>query len=86
MKDYANEGYRIVSRKYGIIARIDRPDWKEFLAEEHAPWDIEEGRDWVAALGDRRAADYYRRVYSKDTIELGREAVALKIPNSGDLI
>lgn len=84
--DYVKQGYRIVSRKYGTIARIDRDDWKEFMAQEHAPWDIEEGRKWVRTMGDRSAADHYRRVYSKDTIDLGRKALTLRIPNSGDMI
>lgn len=85
-RDYVAEGYRITSRKYGLISRIDRDDWKEFMAEQHAPWDIEEGRKWIRAMGDLHAADQYRRVYSKDTLELGRKAVTLKIPNSGDLL
>ena len=85
-RDYVAEGYRITSRKYGIISRIDRDDWKDYMAEQHAPWDIEEGRKWVRLLGDRTAADHYRRVYSKDNIELGSQALTLKIPNSGDMI
>lgn len=82
--DYAAQGYRIVSRKYGIISRIDREDWKEAMAKAHAPWDIEEGRKWVRTLGDRGAADHYRRCYSKDNVELGGRALTLKIPNSND--
>lgn len=82
--DYEKKGYRIVSRKYGIISRIDREDWKEYMAEKHAPWDIEEGLAWIKHLGDLHAADFYRRCHSKDTVELGRKALTLKIPNSGD--
>src|ERR1039458_9705438 len=78
-EDYAAAGYRIVSRKYGMISRLDRDDWKEYMAEKHAPWDIEEGRKWVRALGDLHAADHYRRVYSKDTLEIGKRALTLKI-------
>lgn len=82
--DYEKQGYRITSRKYGMISRIDRDDWKEYMAEKHAPWDIEEGRKWVRVLGDLHAADHYRRVYSKDTLEIGSKALKLKIPNSMD--
>ena len=86
-RDYAAEGYRVVSRKYGMISRIDRKDWKEYMAKQHAPWDAEgEGIKWVQLLGDRAAADHYRRVYSKDTLEIGRKALTLKIPNSGDMV
>ena len=85
-EDYIRAGYRITSRKYGLVSRIDREDWKEYMAEQHAPWDIREGRKWVNILGDRSAADHYRRVYSKDHLELGRKALTLKIPNSGDLL
>jgi hypothetical protein len=84
--DYIKAGYRITSRKYGSVSRIDREDWKEYMAEQHAPWDIEEGRRWVKGLGDRVAADHYRRVYSKDHIDLGRKGNEMKIPNSGDLL
>lgn len=63
------KGYRYTSRKHKIAARIDRPDWREYMAERAAPWDAQgEGKRWVDGLGDR-AADYYRRVYSKDKIE-----------------
>ena len=81
---YEVDGYRIISRKYGIISRIDRNDWREYMAKKYAPWDIEEGLKWVRTLGDRGAADHYRRIYSKDTLEIGRKALKLKIPNSGN--
>jgi hypothetical protein len=65
-----SKGYCRVSIKYGMAARIDRPDWKEHMARQHSPWSEKEGMEWVAALG-RSAEDQYRRVYSKDVIELG---------------
>lgn len=86
-EDYVNAGYRVVSRKYGMISRIDRDDWQEYMAEKHAPWDPQgQGMRWIKALGPHHAADHYRRCYSKDTLEIGSKALRLKIPNSGDLI
>lgn len=76
--DYAAEGYRITSRKYGTVSRIDRPDWKEFLLEEYP--------NWIGIMTDVQIADHYRRCYSKDKIDLGRKALTLKIPNSGDMV
>lgn len=73
-------GYRVISRKFGILARIDRSDWKEVMAKEHAPWNIRGGRSWVQALGND-AYDHYRRCCSKDRIEVPLN-IARKIPNS----
>jgi hypothetical protein len=42
------------------------------MAKEHAPWNIEEGKDWVKRLGPAAAADHYRRIYSKDKITVRR--------------
>lgn len=56
------KGYCVVSRSGLLAARIDRPDWKEEMARSHAG-----GMVWVQALGNR-AADHYRRGYSKDKI------------------
>lgn len=75
------QGYRRVSRKFGIVARVDREDWREYMAEQHAPWDIQQGRKWVKLLG-KNAADYYRRCLSNDKLEIG-EGRALAIPTSG---
>ena len=64
----AQQGYRYISRRHKIAARVDRPDWKENMAERHCPWDPQgEGMRWVAGLGGD-AADYYRRVFSNDRI------------------
>ena len=64
------QGYRCTSRRRGMAARVDRPDWREHMARLAVPWDPEgEGAAWVATLGER-AADFYRRVYSKDVIKL----------------
>lgn len=45
-------GYRIVSRKFRIAARVDRPDWQEFCAKHGHPVD----------------PDWYRRILSRDTV------------------
>jgi hypothetical protein len=50
-------GYLRVSRKYGYVARIDRPDW---LA-------------WSEANDEPLSADYYRRTTSRDVIALPPE-------------
>lgn len=63
----AASGYCVVSNKYMRVARIDRKGWKEHMAMKYSPWDFQEGMDWVNSL--RNAADHYRRVYSKDTLE-----------------
>lgn len=62
-------GYRQTSSRFRLASRIDRPDWKEHMASKHAPWCAEEGMRWVELLG-ASAADHYRRVYSRDQIEV----------------
>lgn len=62
-------GYRRTSRKHCMLSRIDRPDWREHMAKEHAPWDpYGEGLNWVESLGEGSAAAFYRSVHSKDVI------------------
>jgi hypothetical protein len=51
-------GYRIISRAHRLAARVDREDWKEFLATKGACVE----------------ADFYRRVYSKDVITVSSYA------------
>lgn len=77
-----SQGYRKTSGKFGIVSRIDRADWKSFLAFEHTPWDVEQGMAWVECLGDQSAEDHYRRCYSPDQQELGRY-MAHNFPTSG---
>jgi hypothetical protein len=71
---YIAGGYRTVSNRHRIIARIDREDWREHMAALHVegfPGDrqgnLARGMKWVKALGDR-AGEHYRRCISKDTI------------------
>lgn len=80
-KELAKQGYRRTSNRHGMLARVDRPDWKAYMALRHSPWDPEgEGRRWVEALGNG-AADHYRRVYSGDVITVPRK-IAGKVPSS----
>lgn len=65
-------GYCRISNKYCEVSRIDRLDWKEHMARIHAPWDINEGLEWVYVLGEGGAEDMYRRCYSKDTKQVDR--------------
>lgn len=58
-------GYRRISNNYLMVARIDRPDWRKFMAYAHSPWDpLGEGMRWASGPG---MDDMYRRTYSKDT-------------------
>ena len=75
------KGYCRISNRHGIVSRIDRSDWKEYMAKKHSPWSIEAGMEWVSFLGTN-AEDHYRRCYSKDTIELGSGNRAAIFPAS----
>ena len=66
-------GYRCTSRKYGIISRIDRPDWVLFLIEKLNQPEL--------ISGDGSWEDFYRRVYSRDKLELSPSR-ARKFPTS----
>ena len=66
--EYTRQGYAVISRKHNILARIDRPDWREYMALQHSPWDKGlRGMDWVRCLG-RSAVGHYMGCYSKDRI------------------
>lgn len=79
-QEIINAGYRVVSRKHRLVARVDRKDWREYMAQKHSPWSLEQGRNWVQCLGDS-APDFYRRVHSKDQLTVSAEMLK-KIPNS----
>lgn len=71
-------GYCIVSRRKPThAARIDRKDWKEYMASRHPG-----GMEWVIILG-KDAADVYRRCYSKDVIVVPSSWIK-ELPNSGN--
>lgn len=73
-------GYRRISNKHGMLARIDRSDWIEVLAkhlkrspaELYAPGEPNPEPCWY---------DYYRRVLSRDKVTVPKWA-AKNIPNS----
>lgn len=65
-------GYRKTSRSHCSLSRVDKENWKDLMAKEHSPWDINEGLSWVGVLGNT-ASDHYRRVYSNDKITVTPE-------------
>jgi hypothetical protein len=65
-------GYRRISNKFGMVARIDRPDWLEVMRKKHPNWENAE----VSMI-----ADYYRRCVSKDVLTLPLE-VSRWVPSS----
>lgn len=69
-----SQGYRRISNKHGIISRIDREDWVEYLLKK-----TNNDEKWIKAVGET-LEDFYRRVYSKDKITIGNQAK--KIPSS----
>ena len=76
-------GYAVTSRASCGASRVDRSDWKEYMAKQHSPWDATGGgMDWVNWLGNR-AADHYRRCYSKDNISFPNTWMKY-MPKSGD--
>jgi hypothetical protein len=76
-------GYCRVSNRYRTVARIDRPDWVEFMAEQmmRAP------ADFIVRSGPHKGevsdgwCDFYRRSYSHDQLVL-TEAEFKKVPTS----
>jgi hypothetical protein len=79
-KELAAMGYRRTSNKYGMLSRIDRADWIEVLAAHlrRAPADFYiPGEKFPAA----NWCDFYRRVLSKDTIEIDPNK-AREVPSS----
>lgn len=63
------QGYCRTSNRHGLVSRIDRAEWKERLTKERTPARVDEG---VRRMGGLAAAeDQYRRIYSRDTLEVG---------------
>jgi 1,4-alpha-glucan branching enzyme len=75
-KALARQGYRRVSNSGRRISRIDRPDWQEYMAEQGLEFAKLEDTDGSQA-------DYYRRVYSQDRLQVKELAVYSLIPPSG---
>ena len=58
--------YCIINENFGIVARIDRSDWKEYMAERMFK-SVEEGLEFMSLQSDEQLADIYRRKLSQDT-------------------
>lgn len=80
-EELMKQGYLRISRKSCILSRIDRMDWQDKMALDYAPWDKEEGLQWVRSSGEINAEDYYRRCISKDKIVVPKE-VSEKVATS----
>jgi hypothetical protein len=76
-KQAISKGYAIISKRYRLVARIDRSDWREYMAANHP-----NGIKWVEALGNA-AGDHYRRCYSKDVIVIPQNWMKM-FRNSGE--
>lgn len=65
-------GYRRISSKHKTVSRIDRKDWQQFLLDINPN----------LLLGQDGGASFYRRVYSKDTVEGIPDEIFKGIPGS----
>jgi hypothetical protein len=72
-------GYARISNRYRMVARLDRPDWLEYIADQlnRTVKDLQKC-NWVE--------DQYRRVYSKDKLELPSLAIYKRFPSSNDTL
>lgn len=74
--DLHKQGYRRISNKYKLVARIDRDDWLDVLAKElrcsRADFYMLDG----SGIGNQWR-DHYVRVYSKDQITVKPEIYKL---------
>lgn len=78
------QGFRRVSNSGLIVSRIDRHDWREYMARQHSPWDPSgDGMKWVFVLSRQAgsAEDHYRRCYSRCKLVLTKD-IYDKIPSS----
>jgi hypothetical protein len=82
-KSLAAQGYAIISRRHCMAARIEYANWCYVVAKHHCSWDESKGMRWVEMVGDKMAADHYRRCISKDRITVS-EKVRKLMPKSGD--
>ena len=76
-------GYRRVSSRHGRVARIDRPDWQKVIMRMLR---LDEA-DFESIRTSHQPGfyeDHYRRVFSRDTLELGRELGSRIPPSSWD--
>lgn len=73
--------YCIINENFGIVARIDRSDWKEYMAARMFR-SAEEGLDFMSLQSDAQLADIYRRKFSQDTKVLVRAELSNYISSS----
>ena len=73
--------YCIINENFGIVARIDRPDWKEYMAARMFR-SVEEGLEFMSLQSDAQLADIYRRKFSQDTKVLDRAELSNYISSS----
>lgn len=74
--DLAARGYRRISNRYCIVARIDRADWLEVLAERY--------RALCEAITPAARCDLYRRALSADRLEVDAQVARLVPSSVGD--
>ncbi len=81
MRELAARGYRRISNKHGMLARIDRPDWVDVLAVKlrRAPADFYVPGE---ALPAANWADFYRRMCSGDVVFVEPAGLARLVPTS----
>lgn len=68
------KGYRRTSNRHGLISRIDRPDWLDAL-NRHLMRSAQQGNLILENSEEYNSGswqDFYRRVLSKDTLEIGK--------------
>jgi hypothetical protein len=92
-QELAQRGYRRISGKYHIVARIDRPDWVLHLAAHlgRAPADLfivhAQGEHGINYKADSKVSggwcDYYRRCLSQDIHTVPDAEVFRAVPGSG---
>ncbi|MEX3983656.1 hypothetical protein AB4Y45_32260 [Paraburkholderia sp. EG287A] len=70
VKKLIQQGYCRTSNKHGHVSRIDCADWAKRLTKERSPSRVYEAVRGMGGLA--RAEDQYRRVYSRDTLDVGR--------------
>lgn len=69
-------GFRKTSHKYGLVSRIDRPDWIDVIIVN-----THQDAKSIRNAQPGRWEDHYRRCHSRDSIELGN-ARGRRMPSS----
>lgn len=69
VQNLVQQGYCRTSLRHGLVSRIDRRDWKEHMTKKRSPLSVEAALQGMGSIAG--AEDQYRRVYSRDTREVG---------------